>query len=473
MNDTSKYQVDILIKNGLIVPVTGPHNVITNGAIAINHGKIVELGLNHDICNKYIGKKDIDAKNKAVMPGLINAHCHFLQDFLKGSRDDLPLVDWIEQVSFPRIKLAVQDYLAGIHDLQKFATLHGCITNIKSGITTVLNMEWATPADTIKIYEDTGIRAIHTLTITDNHNWTPSEAILNDEQLFNLTDQLHEYCKASKEERVSLSYGLACPNSCTEGIFIKVRDLANKHQIPIHIHLAETEYEFNSFSKKHGKTPTRYLYDLGLLGPDVSAAHAIWLTDADIELLKKTGTSVVHNPECNMKIASGIAPIARMLKAGVNVALGTDSCAVNDNTDLFEAMRIFVMLQRVANLDSTIVSSYEALEMATIGGARSLGLEKKLGSLEPGKLADIILVDLKAANMRPVNNIINNLVYCANSGNVETVIVNGNLIMEKGTILTVNEEEALDEAEAYAQKRFQEAGLAVPSYYLTSLGEDF
>jgi 5-methylthioadenosine/S-adenosylhomocysteine deaminase len=209
------------------------------------------------------------------------------------------------------------------------------------------------------------------------------------------------------------------------------------------------------------------------LGPDVSAAHAIWLTDADIELLKKTGTSVVHNPECNMKIASGIAPIARMLKAGVNVALGTDSCAVNDNTDLFEAMRIFVMLQRVANLDSTIVSSYEALEMATIGGARSLGLEKKLGSLEPGKLADIILVDLKAANMRPVNNIINNLVYCANSGNVETVIVNGNLIMEKGTILTVNEEEALDEAEAYAQKRFQEAGLAVPSYYLTSLGEDF
>ncbi|KUO50084.1 MAG: hypothetical protein APF76_06360 [Desulfitibacter sp. BRH_c19] len=470
MSET-KMNIDMLIMNGLVVPVTGPNQVIENGAVAVNKGRILEVGTTDTLIDKYNGRKIINARNKAVMPGLINAHCHFLQDFLKGARDDLPLIDWIDQVSFPRIRVAVQDYLNGRNELQNFATLHGCITNIKSGITSVVNMEWATPVDTIKVYEDIGIRAAHTLTITDNHKWTPSAAILSNDILFNLADELNERCKGSKDNRVSFWYGLACPNSCTPGMLTKVRELADMKHIPIHIHLAETEYEYNSFKKNYNKTPTEFLKDLGVLGNDVLAAHCIWVTDEDIKILKETGTSVVHNPECNMKIGSGIAPIAKILKEGINVSLGTDSCAVNDNTDIFQTMRIAVMLQRVANLDSMIVSSYQALEMATIGGAKSLGLGDQLGTLESGKLADIILVDLKSANMRPINNIINNLVYCAQSGNVDTVIVNGNIVMDNKIMLTVNEEEALYEAEAYALGRFKEAGLSVPSYYLTSIKE--
>ncbi len=467
----TKKNIDLLILNGLIVPVTGPNQVIENGAVAVDKGRIIEVGTTDTLKEKYIGKKVVDARNKAVMPGLINAHCHFLQDFLKGSRDDLPLIDWIDQVSFPRIKLAVQDYLSGRYELQTFAAIHGCITNIKSGITSVVNMEWATPVETIKVYEDIGIRAAHTLTITDNHNWTPPEAILSNEVLFNLADELNQLCKVSKDNRVSFWYGIACPNSCTPEMLTKVRELANMKHIPIHIHLAETEYEYNSFTKNFNRTPTAYLKDIGVLGNDVLAAHCIWLTDEDIKILKETGTSVVHNPECNMKLASGIAPIAKMLKEGINVSLGTDSCAVNDNTDIFQTMRIAVMLQRVANLDSMIVSSYQALEMATIGGAKSLGLGDQLGTLESGKLADIILVNLKSANMRPINNIVNNLVYCAQSGNVDTVIINGNIVMENKVMLTINEEEALYEAEAYALRRFKEAGLSIPSYYLKSLEE--
>lgn len=465
MTDQDQRIVDMVIENGVVVPVTGPDNVIYDGAVAVDHDRIVGVGSRVEVKKKFAGKKVIDAWGKAVIPGLINAHCHFLQNFLKGSKDDLPLVEWIEQVSFPRIKLAVQDYLHNKPELQYYASLHGCIEALKSGNTTTVNMEWATPPETIGVYEKTGARVMHALTFTDNDQWTPPEAILSNEEIFGLADRLIERCKESQDHRVTFCYGVACPNSCSTELIRTVRQEADRHGARVHVHLAETNFEMNNIKNKFGKTPTAYLADTGLLGPDAFAAHGIWLTDEDIGILRETGTSIVHNPECNMKIASGVAPIAKMLKAGVNVALGTDSCATNDNTDLFEAMRLAVMLQRVYNLDAMCVSSYQGLEMATRGGAEAIGMGNELGSLEIGKLADIVLVDLTAVNMRPVNNALNNLVYCTNSSNVDTVIVNGEVVVEKGRLVTVDEEEALDQAEGYAGKRFQEAGLNVPPYF--------
>ena len=159
MNNPSKKQVDILIEHGFVIPVTGPDKIIVDGAVAIDQGKIVEVGTSSELAAKFEGKKQIDATGKVVMPGLVNGHCHFLQEFMKGAQDDLPLVEWIDKVSFPRIRVAVQDYFDGKPELQYYATLHGCIDSLKSGVTTVLNMEWATPLETIKVYEDTGIRA--------------------------------------------------------------------------------------------------------------------------------------------------------------------------------------------------------------------------------------------------------------------------------------------------------------------------
>jgi 5-methylthioadenosine/S-adenosylhomocysteine deaminase len=364
--------------------------------------------------------------------------------------------------------VAVQDYFDGKPELQYYATLHGCIDSLKSGVTTVLNMEWATPLETIKVYEDTGIRAMHGLTITDNDKWTPPEAILPHDEYFALAEKLNERCKNSKDGRVVYWHAIACPNSNSTQMIKDVRDHANSHNIPIHIHLAETNFEFNNIQKLYGNTPTGYLKDIGLLGSDVSAAHSIWLTDDDIDLLKEYGVSVVHNPECNAKIASGVAPIAKMLNKGIAVGVGSDSVAVKDNHDLFQTMRVAAYLQRVHNLDSMAISSYQVLEMATLGGAKALKVGDKLGSLEPGKLADIILVDLKSSHMRPINNLINNIVYCATSDRVTDVIVNGKLVVENKKLLTVNEEEALAEAEEFAYKRYTAAGLNLPPYFCIS-----
>ncbi|MBC8445945.1 MAG: amidohydrolase family protein, partial [Chloroflexi bacterium] len=269
--------------------------------------------------------------------------------------------------------------------------------------------------------------------------------------------------------RYTFRYGVACPNSCSTALIREVRELASRNGVGIHIHIAETKFEWDNIHKLFGKTPVGYLNDIGLLGPDVLGAHCVWLSDKDIQILKETGASVAHNPETNMKIADGIAPIAKMLEAGVTVSLGTDSCATNDNMDMFEAMRVAAFLQKVTQFDSSIVPAYQALEMATIGGARALGMEEEIGSLEVGKRADVILVDLTAVHMRPINNMVNNLVYCTSaSSDVETVIVDGQIAVEDHKLLTFDEEEAVKEAEEFALRRFAEAGLEVSPYYSIS-----
>jgi len=464
-------EVDILIEDGVIVTMDEARSIIFDGALAIDQGRIVAVGPTDQLVGDYAGKKVINARGKAVLPGLIDTHHHFLQNFLKGSRDDLALVDWIDNVSSPRIVLAVQDYLKGDYDLQYYATLLGCIDALKVGITCILNMEWATHPKVIGVYEDAGIRAVHTLTMTDVDRWNKPGMLLPHDRLMDLADHLIARCRESKDGRVTFRYGLACPNSCSTSLIEEVRDLADRNGVGITIHIAETKFEWDNIHNLFGKTPVGYLNDIGLLGPDVLGAHCIWLSDEDIQILKETGTSVAHNPECNMKIADGIAPIAKMLEAGVPVSLGTDSCATNDNMDMFEAMRVAAFLQKVTQLDPSTVPAYQALEMATIGGARALGMEDEIGSLEVGKKADVILMDLTGVHMRPINNIVNNLVYCSSaSSDVETVIVDGKIVVEDHKLLTIGEEEAVKEAEEFALRRFAEAGLEVSPYYSISQG---
>jgi 5-methylthioadenosine/S-adenosylhomocysteine deaminase len=401
-----------------------------------------------------------------VLPGLVDTHHHFLQNFLKGTPDDLELVDWIENVSSPRIVLAVQGYLAGDYGLQIHSSRLGCVEALRSGITTLLNMEWATPPATIDVFEAMGLRIVQTLTFTDVDQWAKAGMLLPDDVIFDLADQLVERARQSEGGRINFRYGLACPNSCSGDQMQRVRALATEKGVGIHIHIAETEFEWDNIHNLHGTTPTRYLHDLGLLGPDVLGAHCIWLSDEDIQLLRDTGTAVAHNPECNMKVADGIAPITEMVDAGVVVSLGTDSCAVNDNMDMFEAMRIAAFLQKVSRMDAAALSGYQVLEMATIGGARALGMNDEIGSLEVGKKADIVLVDLQGVHMRPINSIVNNLVYCASAASdVETVIVDGRVLVRERELLVCDEQQVVAEAEAYAVEKFGGAGLAVSPYY--------
>jgi 5-methylthioadenosine/S-adenosylhomocysteine deaminase len=459
-------EVDILVQNGVIVTVDGNRRILYDGAIAVEHGSIVAIGPTDQIRAAYSGQQTIDARHKAVLPGLVDTHHHFLQNFLKGTPDDLELLDWIENVSSPRIIAAVQGYLAGDFGLQIHSSRLGCVEALRSGITCILNMEWATPPEVVDIFEEMGLRVVQTLTLTDVDQWSQEGMLLPDNIAWDLADQLIARCRRSGQGLVTFRYGLACPNSCSSEQILKARTLATQNGVGIHIHIAETKFEWDNIHNLYGTTPTRYLYDLGLLGPDVLGAHCIWLSDDDIQLLRETGTSVAHNPECNMKVADGIAPIAKMLEAGVVVSLGTDSCAVNDNMDMFEAMRVAAFLQKVNQMDAAAVSAYQVLEMATIGGARALGMDDEIGSLEVGKKADLVLVDLTGVHMRPINNLVNNLVYCASSSSdVETVIVNGKVVVKDRKLLPCDEQEAVAAAEEYAIKRFSEAGLEISPYY--------
>ncbi|MFC2030275.1 amidohydrolase family protein [Chloroflexota bacterium] len=465
----SQAKVDILIQHGVVVTVDEARTILYDGALAIDDGRIVALGPTDQVAGAYDAHKTIDARHRVVMPGLIDTHHHFLQNYMKGTPDDLELVEWVQQISSPRIVLAVQGYLNGEFGLQIHSSRLGCVEALRSGITCLLNMEWATPPEVVDVFEEMGLRVVQTLTLTDVDQWSAEGMLLPDAVVWDLADQLIDRCRTSKGGRVSFRYGLACPNSCSSGLFQKARALATENEVGLHIHIAETQFEWDNIHNLYGTTPTRYLYELGLLGPDVLGAHCIWLSDEDILLLKETGTAVAHNPECNMKVADGIAPIAKMLAAGVTVSLGTDSCAVNDNMDMFEAMRVAAFLQKVNQMDAAVISAYQVLEMATIGGARALGIDQELGSLEVGKKADVILVDLTQPHMRPINNIANNLVYCASAASdVETVIVDGVVVVENRKLLGCDEQKVIAEAEEYAVKRFSEAGLQISPYYALS-----
>jgi len=464
-------QVDILVEGAVVITQNKDRDIIYDGSVAIDDGVIVAAGPSAEIRTRYVGRKTLDDAETAVMPGLIDTHHHFLQNFLKGSRDDLALEEWIDRVSAPRIIAAVRDYQEGKHGLQRHATRLGCVEALRSGITCILNMEWATAPEIVDVYEEMGIRAAHTLTLTDVDQWQACGMLLPMTEAMGLADRLIERCRAS--DLVSFWYGLACPNSCSRELFEIVRGRADDDGSRLHVHIAETEFEWNNIHELHGTTPVGFLQEIGFLGPDVLGAHCIWLSDEDIDTLRESETAVSHNPECNMKVADGAAPVAKMLERGVTVSLGTDSCAVNDNMDMFEAMRVAAFLQKVTTMDPAVLPAAEAFDMGTLGGAKALGLEDQIGSIEVGKRADVILVDLSRAHMRPINSVLNNLVYAASAASdVKTVIVDGRIVVEDRKLLTCDEPTVIAEAEAFALRRFSEAGLEISPYYRSARKEE-
>ncbi len=463
---TAPTAVDLLVQHGTVVTMDPAKTILYDGAVAIDSGRIVAIGPEDEILGRYVGLKTINAGEKAVLPGLIDTHHHFLQNFLKGARDDLPFVEWIAQISSPLISLAIQDYLDGSYELQRQATRLGCTEALLSGITTILNMEWATAPQIVDVYEQAGLRVVHTLYLTDVDQWGSPGMLLPIDATMDLADRLIRRCSESDGGRVTFRYGPACENSASTGLLGEIRSLADENHVGIHIHVAESQFGWDNIHQLHNKTPVEYLRDIGFLGPDVLGAHCIWLSDNDIQILKDSGASVSYSPECHMKLALGVAPIVKMLEAGVPVSLATDTCAVNDNMDIFEAMRAGAFLQKISTMDPSVLPAYQALEMATMGGAVSLGMAGDIGSLEVGKKADLILVDLSGTHMQPINNLINNLVYCASAASdVKTVIVDGRIIVEEGTLLSWGEGQVVAEALEYANSRFREARLPVSAYY--------
>jgi 5-methylthioadenosine/S-adenosylhomocysteine deaminase len=439
----------ILIKNAIIVTMDAQKNILKDGALLIRDDKIVAVGNSKEITKQHSSDLVIDAKGKAAMPGFVNTHTHLYQSLLKGMRDDLPLVDWVYDVTMPLVKEEFRSSLKGNFETGYHAAMLGCLEALRSGTTCMVDMDLRNPK-VPEAFKQTGIRGVYAMSLADQ--WVPPEVLLPKDQMMWMFDQIARQWHGADNDRILCMYGPSTPFICSKELLQEIRGMANENGMRIQIHISETRYEHDLVKKETGKSPVEYLYDIGFLGNDVSAVHCVWVSGHEMNLLRKTGTKVSHNPESNMKLASGVAPIPEMLKKGITVSLGTDGCASNDNLDMFEAMRTAALLHKVSSLDASAISSYDVLKMATIEGARALGLEDRIGSLEVGKKADVILVDLTPVHMRPLNDVIGALVYCANGRDVETAIVDGKPVMQRGKVRSVDEKRAIREAEENIMK---------------------
>ena len=434
-----KEKADIIIGNGVILTVNNNDEIINDGAVVIKKNKIIDLGKSSDIKNKYKTKKEIDAKNGVIMPGLINTHTHLAMSIFRGLADDLPLEKWLNEYIFPAEDKFVNEKFC------YWGTKLSLAEMIFSGTTTFCDMYFF-EKETGRAAEEAGVRGIIGEGIVS--------AFGDEDKIFNnktrLTKDLLKEFKNSP--LISIAIEPHSCYTCGKEILIKFKEFAKENNLLYIIHLAETKKEVDEIKNKFGMSPVEYLDKIGVLDEMTLAAHCVWLDDKDIEILKNRGVKVLHCPESNMKLASGVAPVYKLLKDNVVVSLGTDGSASNNDLDIFSEMDSAAKLAKVSTLDSTVVSAKETVRMATINGAKVLGMENEIGSLEIGKKADIIILDFNRSHLVPVYDYYSHLVYSVSGSDVETCIIDGKVVMENRKILTFNVEKTIKEVNKIASK---------------------
>ena len=428
----------ILIKNALIL---NPNNFENKKqSLLIKDDLIAEISDEIDDSN---ADKIIDAEGKILLPGLINTHTHLSMTLFRGLADDLSLDSWLNDHIWPMEANLNGDYCY-------IGALLGAVELIKSGTTTFSDMYFYME-DVARAVEDAGIRAVLSYGMIDFGDAERREAEINENMA------LYDACNGMADGRIKVFFGPHSPYTASEELLVKVRELADEHNIGIHIHVSETQKEINDSLDERGIRPFEYLEKIGFLGPDVVAAHCVWLSDEEIEIIKKHGVKVSHNPCSNMKLASGVAPVSKLIENDICVSIGTDGASSNNNLDLIEELKTASLLQKVSTLDPKVLTSDEAIEMATIKGAEALGLDDEIGSIEVGKKADIILIDTNSANMVPdSSSLSSNVIYSANGSNVDTTICNGKILMENKKLTTLDEDEIYAKAKQ-AIKELKEA----------------
>lgn len=418
---------DLLIRGGLVLT---PDFRAVKADVAIEGNRIVSVG---DIK----GNADVvlDAKGKLVMPGLVNAHTHLSMSLFRGRAEDLPLKQWLEEKIWPvERRLKPEHVYAG--------ALLGCLEMIKSGTTCFSDMYFHME-EVAKAVREAGLRACLSYGIIELGDPERRKRELN--KALELLQQ--------RDNRIEVMLGPHAPYTCSDECLLKVKELADRHQVGIHMHLSETKDEIQDSIKRTGRPPVLHLEEIGFLSSRVVAAHCVHVSNDEIAILAKRGVKVVHNPASNLKLASGLAPVREMLDAGVEVALGTDGPASNNSLDMFREMRLCALLQKFRTGDPSRMKAEEVLRMATVGGARALGLHE-IGTIEPGKKADLIIVNLNSPHLIPVPPSISNIVYSATGSDVDTVIVDGKILMEERKILTLNSEEVMERATKAAADLF-------------------
>jgi 5-methylthioadenosine/S-adenosylhomocysteine deaminase len=419
-------KADLIITNGTLVTVDKDHRVIPDGSIAVAGGAILGVGQRLDIARDFTGAETLDAGGGLVIPGLINAHTHAPMVLFRGIADDLKLMDWLQRYIFPAEARNVNAEF--VREGSRLAALE----MIRSGTTTFVDMYYF-ENEVAEATRQAGLRAVLGATLIDfpapDHK-TPAEALVSAQGFL---------ARFQGDPRIVPALAPHSTYLCSPEILRRAAEVANPFQAPILIHLSESQAEQEQIRERYGKTPTEHLRDLGLLRKGLLGAHGCWLTKSDLGILKAAGAGIAHCPESNMKLASGAAPVAEMLREGLPLGLGTDGAASNNDLDMFEEMLAAALLAKHVTGDPTAAPAQAVLEMATLGGARALGLDERIGSLEVGKRADIVVVGLQEPRLHPLYDPVSHLVYAAKGADVQDVVVEGKVIMRARHVLTLDE----------------------------------
>ena len=428
---SSDFAADILIHNTSILPFPKSDSVISKGWLSIRDGRIQKID-SGDAPSLPAGMV-IDGRGCLSMPGLVNSHIHAPMSLFRGLADDLPLKTWLEEYIFP-----AEGKWVG-KEFVYWGTLLSCAEMIRSGTTTFADGYFFEDR-VAKAVQESGMRALLAQGILD---FSTPDSSSPQEGVNRIRDFIETHSGSSLIRPTLFAHALY---TCSPELLGRCRLMAERYGVPWVIHLSETQSEVEEVLKRYGRRPVDHMERLGLLSSGLIACHCVWLTEGEMDLLARRGVRVVHNPESNMKLAAGVAPVPDLLRRGVCVGLGTDGCASNNNLDLFQEMDMAAKVHKVHRLDPTVMPAEVVLEMATLGGARVLGMEEEIGSLEVGKRADVIVVDLEKPHLQPVYNIVSQLVYAAVGADVRDVIIDGKLIMHNRQLLTLNEERILSRA---------------------------
>lgn len=428
---------DILVTNGTVLTLDAGDTEIYNGAVAIDKDTIKAVAP----ADKFGGwsiSKIIDAHGGIIMPGLINSHTHAAMTCFRGLADDLPLMAWLNDHIFPAE--------ANLDDQMVYCgALLACAEMIMSGTTCFCDMYLFEDA-VARAAKKAGMRAVvgEVLYDFDSPNYGPIE------NGFKYSRQLIDTWQ--DDPLVTIAVEPHSAYLCAPQLLKKASELTQTFDLPLVIHLAESKSEIDQIKERYNRTPVEHLAELGVLAPNLLACHCVELTENDIALLQRFDVKVAHNAESNMKLASGVAPIPRLIEKGICVGMGTDGCASNNDLDLFQEMDSVAKLHKAKSLDPTVMDAATVLKMATINGAWALGLEPVIGSLEKGKKADLIIVDTNKPHLTPMYNPVSHLVYAATGSDVTTSIINGTVVMENGTIETMDIQAVMDDVNKIAKE---------------------
>lgn len=417
--------IDTLLQARWIIPVNPAHDCLEQHSIAIDDGRIIDILPSAQAVQHYQPRQLLDYPEHVLMPGMINSHTHAAMNLFRGLADDLALMDWLQNHIWPAEQKCVNEAFVQTGTELAIAEMLRCGT-------TCFNDMYFYPDVSARVAKRIGMRASIGLIVLD----FPTMWAANAEDYIDKGTALRDAYR--DDDLIRTAFAPHAPYTVSDEPLLKIRTLADELDVPIHMHVHETAFEVEDAVKQSGKRPLQRLHELGLVSPNLLAVHMTQLLDSEIKLLAETGAHVLHCPESNLKLASGFCPVAKLLAAGVNVALGTDGAASNNDLDMFGEMRTAALLAKGVANDATAVPAHQALEMATINGARALGIDNNTGSLEIGKQADLIAVDFSDIETTPVFDPISHLVYCAGREQVSDVWVAGKHLMNKRILTSLD-----------------------------------